>query len=49
MLLRFGMQNIRSIRERQELSLVATPLTDHHEGLIAYEAVPGFKNYCRPR
>ena len=41
MLLRFSVQNHLSIKEKQELSLVASSLKDREEGLIACDAVPG--------
>jgi len=41
MLLRFGVQNFRSIRDRQELSLVASSLDDAAEGLIDCPAING--------
>ncbi len=40
MLLRFSVQNHLSIKEKQELSLVASKLTDREEGLIACDAAP---------
>ena len=42
MLLRFGVTNLRSIRDRQELSLVASPLRDDPEGLID-TPIPGVR------
>ncbi len=41
MLLRFSAANHLSIRDKQELSLVASSLKDREEGLIACDAVPG--------
>ena len=41
MLLRFGVSNHLSIRDFQELSLVASSLKDRNEGLIACAAAPG--------
>ena len=43
MLLRFGVENHRSIREKQELSLVASPLDDVTRGLITCSAAHGRK------
>ena len=40
MLLRFGASNHLSLRERQELSLVASPLRDNEAGLISSVATP---------
>jgi AAA15 family ATPase/GTPase len=40
MLLRFGVENFRSIKERQELSLVASSLDDVTTGLITTPALP---------
>lgn len=40
MLLRFGVENYRSIKERQELSLVASSLDDVSTGLISTPALP---------
>lgn len=42
MLLRFGVTNLRSIRDRQELSLVASSLRDNPEGLID-TPIPGVR------
>lgn len=39
MLLRFGVENCRSIRERQELSFAASSLKDRSDGLIPCDAV----------
>ena len=39
MLLRFAVENHRSIRERQELSFAASPLKDRADGLISCNAV----------
>lgn len=41
MLLRFGVENHRSIRERQELSFAASSLKDCSDGLIPCDAVDG--------
>lgn len=41
MLLRFAVENHLSIKEKQELSFVASSLKDREEGLIACDAVPG--------
>jgi hypothetical protein len=41
MLLRFAVENYRSMRERQELSLVASSLDDVSSGLIQSEAAEG--------
>lgn len=41
MLLRFGVQNFRSIRTMQELSLVASALDDTRSGLIRCPAIDG--------
>ncbi|SUS06913.1 conserved hypothetical protein [Candidatus Defluviicoccus seviourii] len=41
MLLRFAVENHLSIKEKQELSLVASSLKDREEGLIASNAAPG--------
>jgi hypothetical protein len=43
MLLRFGVTNHRSLRDRQELSFVASSLDDGEAGLIASRHVPGHK------
>lgn len=43
MLLSFSVENHRSIRDRAELSMVASSLKDREEGLIACAAVPGGK------
>ena len=43
MLLRFGVGNHRSLRDRQELSLVASSLGDNAEGLIPCRHAPGGK------
>ena len=40
MLLRFGVTNHLSIRERQELSFAASSLKDQQEGLLASQSVP---------
>jgi hypothetical protein len=40
MLLRFGVENFRSIKERQELSFVASSLDDIPTGLITTQALP---------
>ena len=40
MLLRFGVGNYLSFRDRQELSFAASSLKDRRDGLIACEAVP---------
>jgi AAA15 family ATPase/GTPase len=43
MLLRFGVTNHRSLRDRQELSLVASSLNDSPVGLIESRHAPGHK------
>jgi AAA15 family ATPase/GTPase len=43
MLLRFGIANYRSLRDRQELSFVASSLDDIESGLIEARHVPGHK------
>ena len=43
MLLRFGVANFRSLRDRQELSLVASSLDDDASGLIPCPLVPGHR------
>ena len=40
MLIRFGVENHLSIRDRQELSLVASTLKDREDGLISSPVVP---------
>ena len=41
MLLRFGIQNFRSIKDRQEISLIPSSLDDVETGLIKCSAAPG--------
>ena len=41
MLIRFGVQNHRSIAAKQELSLAASSLTDNRRGLVNCPAAPG--------
>ncbi len=43
MLLRFGVTNHRSLRDRQELSLVASSLDDDASGLMTCRHVPGHR------